>query len=289
MRHETAGRRACTTAIVLLIPALFVPGAGEAQSGSADRGGGSSFGRISGGGGSYGHLTHGFTARRPSARIPINALTRANGTANEPRRGRTERVPINAQTRANGTANSWREPPGDAGPGKRPIHGPLRGPFLIDGRPYYQYVAASRVMPPYAPVPAEDPTERRRRLGGVPALEAELAEAGAGEPGDAREMGTGQRMAPRVKPPVPPDPATADEALPAEECAVVRVTTVGGIEWRQRIRLTDYDASTPEESAAHLQEALDRSEPLSISGPDGSFTVRPGLVRSLIVGPCREF
>ncbi|MDX1567326.1 MAG: hypothetical protein R3223_05960 [Longimicrobiales bacterium] len=218
----------------------------------------------------------------------MNALTRANGTANEPRRGRTERVPINAQTRANGTANSWKEPPGDPVNGEEPGRGPRRGPFLIDGRPYYQYVTASRMMAPYVLAPAEAPTERRRRLGRVPAPDPEGSETRTAAE-DSPETRTDQPMAPRVKPPMPPDPATAGEALPAEECAVVRVRTVGGIQWRQRIRLADYDASTPEGVADELQEVLKRSEPLSIQGPDGSFTVRPSMVQSLIVGPCRGF
>ena len=197
-------------------------------------------------------------------------------------------MPINAQTTANGTANTWKEAPGDPAHGRKPTQGPRRGPFLVDGRPYYQYVTAAGAMAPYVLAPEEDPAERRRRLGRVPAPAEDAVEA----PGrsDARVGSDAhEAMAPRVKPPVPPDPATAGEALPAEECAVVRVTTVGGIQWRQRIRLADYDASTPEEAASELQEVLKRSEALAIQGPDGSFTVRPSMVRSLIVGPCRGF
>ncbi len=205
-------------------------------------------------------------------------------------------VPINAQTRANGTANALHRPD--------PAGGPRRDRFVRDGRPFLQHVPSTRVVAvPYVVEEDAAREEPRRRLGRVPgdAPASPDAPGFRGPAGVARstaatadaapgiDPGEEVAVAPRVRPPVPADDGPEDGSLPRDECADVRITTAGGIQWRQRIRVGDYGASTPEEAATELQEILKRGDPLSIRGPDGSFTVRASLVQSLIVGPCRGF
>jgi len=88
------------------------------------------------------------------------------------------------------------------------------------------------------------------------------------------------------RPVVPHPAATTPATLPADACALVRVSTPLGIEWRQRIDLRTLEAATPEEAARILQVRVRRGEPVVLEGPDGGLTVPGALVDALIVGPC---
>lgn len=266
------------------------------SSGDTSTGGGS-FGQISGGGGSYGSLTLGVTAEDLGPRrVPINVRSMADGTANTVQEGPWERVPINVHTMADGTANELRLR--DDEPRRRDRRRRLGRPV---GRLPYAYLIPStrressgraeapggyeprEADRPVSPVLRPPPPSRRAALrapdlagrAGTPSpVERKGAKAAKDRPG----------IAPRVP---PPTPAADGRALSPEECAEVRITTAGGIQWRQRVARTDFDAETPAEVAARLQATVDRGDALSIRGPDGSFTVRASLVNGLVVGPCR--
>lgn len=237
----------------VLLAILCNPAGMEAQaasSGGTERAGGGSFGRISGGGGSYGTLTLGVTAEDVGPRHRARLRERPRTT-----------VPL--------------------GPFLYPSR-VVRAPYPADATGGENSREASRRVPP-----TEPPARAVRRSEVVRALKASGVESRSGDRvegkaggGDARS----ERMAPRVRPPVPPSDG---EALPLEECAEVRVTAAGGIQWRLRVPVSEYGADTPGELATGLHEALDRGRPLSLRGPDGSFGVPASLVDGLIVGPCQ--
>lgn len=294
-------RRGAFVAAAILVSALGFAApsyvfAQTVSSGGASAGSGS-FGRISGGGGSYGSLTLGVTAEDLGPRrVPINVRSMADGTANTVQEGPWERVPINVQTMADGTANELRLRDDELRREDRrrrlarPV-GRLPYAYLIpstrrgsSGRAEapgaYEPEEAGRPVPPVLRPP---PPSRRAalrapdlagRAGTLSPVERRAVKAAKDRPG----------IAPRVP---PPTPAADGLVLSPEECVEVRITTAGGIQWRQRVARSDFDAETPAEVAARLQATVDRGDPLSIRGPDGSFNVRAGLVDGLVVGPCR--
>jgi len=239
--------------------------------------------------------------------VPINPLTMADGTANELRRPPKEERhrPGRGRFVVDGRPYYHYLLPSRAGAASYPMEAERieptrrrrlgRAPTATTG----EAATRARLSRVGAPTAAGFGAERMPTgAAGQPGIHTGGAAPGVDSRSGVQSSATtksttvsdsGPGIAPRVKPPIPAAEAGTEAPLAQDECAEVRITTAGGIQWRQRVPLQTYGASTPDDVAVRLQEILARGDPLTLSGPDGSFTVRASLVENLIVGPCRGF
>lgn len=257
--------RWAATAGSLAAAALLIPStaAGQVTVGS---GGAVSVGAMSGSGATGSSST--LRSSRPD-RWGVPRLRSLRGD-HRPERGRTT-VPINVSSLANGTANDPLPPETRPRPRRRFFSG-VGSSTIVHVHNQITVVGAGAAEAP-----------RTRAVRNVDAARRRAAAAAADEretPSPSADVSAAPLVRPLVTPP-------SDEELDAGNCATVRITTPGGIEWRHRVALDALDASSVSGAASRLQETLRRGEPLVLRTSGGGLTVPAAQVESLVVGPCR--